>query len=73
MSNVLMCVGARSDTPYYMKHFDTQLYSIEELCYIITMNAFLLEEEDFDEDLIVNKVDKKIPSMSQNGFLVSII
>lgn len=52
MSNVLMCVGARSDTPYYMKHFDTQLYSIEELCYIITMNAFLLEEEDFDEDLI---------------------
>ena len=40
MSNVKMCVGARSDTPYYMKHFDTQLYSIEELCYIITQNAF---------------------------------
>lgn len=52
MSNVKMCVGARSDTPYYMKHFDTQLYSIEELCYIITQNAFLLEEEDFDDNLI---------------------
>ena len=53
MSNVKMCVGARSDTPYYMKHFDTELYTIEELCYIITMNAFILEDEDFDDDLIV--------------------
>lgn len=53
MSNVKMCVGARSDTPYYMKHFDTELYTIEELCYIITMNAFLLEDEDFDDDLVV--------------------
>lgn len=52
MSNVKMCVGARSDTPYYMKHFDTELYTIEELCYIITNNAFMLEEEDFGDKLI---------------------
>lgn len=52
MSNVKMCVGARSDTPYYMKHFDKQLYTIEELCYVITNNAFMLEDDDIDENLI---------------------
>lgn len=44
MSNVILCQGALTKTPYYIKEICINIYSIEELCYYVYHNAHLLDD-----------------------------
>jgi len=51
MTNVIMCMGKFSKKAYYMKRFGASIHSVEELCYVLRKNAFLLEDSDIDDKL----------------------
>lgn len=44
MSNVLLCRGTLTTTPYYIKEACVSIYSIEELCYFVYHNAYMLDD-----------------------------
>ena len=48
---VLLCSGKYAKNPYYGNVEGIMLYSVEELCYYIYHNAYLLDDTFFDEDL----------------------
>lgn len=52
MGRVILCTGQTSRVPYHLKEPDINLYSIEELCYVLTQNAFLLERELLCKELV---------------------
>ena len=45
MSTVILCSGNYAKTPYYIAEEDLHLYSVEELCYYLYKNAFMLQED----------------------------
>lgn len=49
---VFVPIGNRAQTPYYVKNADIHVYSLEELCYVICENAFVLEDSLVDRDLV---------------------
>ena len=51
MSNVILCLGAYATTPYFVTESCVHLYSIEELCFYIYNNAFLLDDAFVNEKL----------------------
>ncbi|MCR5033429.1 MAG: hypothetical protein K6A92_11290 [Lachnospiraceae bacterium] len=48
---VFVPIGNKAQTPYYVKNADIHVYSIEELCYVICENAFVLEDSLRDREL----------------------
>lgn len=52
MGSVILCSGNYAKTPYYIAENDLHLYSIEELCYYLYKNAFLLQEDFFCDGLL---------------------
>ncbi len=52
ISNLLLCAGRESNNGITLRKFDIRLHSIEELCYLIENNAFMIEAEDFSDDLL---------------------
>ncbi len=52
MSNVLLCSGKLATNPYFVKEACMHLYSIEELCYYVFNNAFLLDDSFVNEKLV---------------------
>ncbi|WMJ86323.1 hypothetical protein [Anaerocolumna sp. MB42-C2] len=52
MGKLILCNGNLAEQPYYVKLTDTELYSIEELCYYIYNNIELITEEFFDDTLV---------------------
>ncbi|MBO4458435.1 MAG: hypothetical protein J5802_12015 [Butyrivibrio sp.] len=53
MSKPILCIGTYAQTPFHMEKIGRNVYCIEELCYCIVQNAFLLDEESFGDDLFV--------------------
>lgn len=51
MENVILCSGSYALHPYYLEQDDLHLYSIEELCYYLYKNAYLIEEDFFSDQL----------------------
>ncbi len=51
MSNVILCLGTMATTPYFVTEACVHLFSIEELCYYIYNNAFLLDDDFVNERL----------------------
>jgi dGTP triphosphohydrolase len=51
MSKLILCTGAYAEKPYYFEKAGKNIYSVEELCYVIIHNAFLIDTEAFDEKL----------------------
>ena len=51
MSKPILCIGTYAQTPFHMEKIGRNVYCIEELCYCIVQNAFLLDEESFGDDL----------------------
>lgn len=49
MGRVMLCVGKYAQTPYYLAMIQRNVYCMEELCYSMRENAFLLDQS------IVNK------------------
>ena len=52
MGKVLLCVGEYAEVPYYVESIGLRLYSMEELCYYLTENAFLLDRELINRELV---------------------
>ena len=52
MSTVILCSGNYAKTPYYIAEEDLHLYSVEELCYYLYKNAFMLQEDFFGDALL---------------------
>lgn len=51
MGRPILCIGTYAETPYYIDKIGKNVYCIEELCYCIVQNAFLLDEDSFDREL----------------------
>jgi len=52
MGRVLLCVGKKTENPYFFDKTRQNIYSIEELCYVLGENAYILDEEIEDKDLV---------------------
>lgn len=49
---VSVCVGNYAETPYCFENLDIRVYCIEELCYVLKENAFLLDVDIMNDRLI---------------------
>lgn len=65
MSGLLLC-GKRTTNPYYIKEAGINIYSIEELCYYLYNNTYMVGPEFFCEELtqFVTK-ELELPSLGQ--------
>ena len=51
MSGLLLC-GKTTDRPFYVREADINLYSMEELCYFIYNNIYMIGQDFFDDNLL---------------------
>ena len=51
MGKPILCIGTYGKNPYHIDKIGKNVYCIEELCYCIVHNAFLLDEETFSKEL----------------------
>ncbi len=58
-NRALMCVGELAKTPYYFDKAYVNIYSIEELCYVLYENAFMIDRDILDRKL-VDWIDKEL-------------
>lgn len=59
MGKYRLCVGAYAKNPFFLKKVGKKIYSIEELCYLIVLNAYMLDGDDFTISL-VNFIDEEL-------------
>jgi len=52
VENVILCNGRYAQTPYLIEDENLNIYSIEELCYFLYKNAFLIQDDFFSDDLL---------------------
>lgn len=52
MLNINTCVGSYAVTPYFIQSLGIRVYCMEELCYCLKENAFLLDTEIMSDSLI---------------------
>lgn len=53
MGDLLLCNEPIAAMPYYVDSIGVNIYSIEELCYFISTNTFLLDKDFMNEELCV--------------------
>ncbi len=58
MSKPILCIGSYAEKPFHIEKIGRNVYCIEELCYCIVQNAFLLDEESFGTELF-NWIEKE--------------
>lgn len=51
MSGYYLCRTARARHPYYIESIDINIYSIEELCYYLSENVYLIDETIINQKL----------------------
>ena len=51
MSELLFCHAPIAALPYYIEELGINIYSMEELCYFIAGNVFLLDDSFMNEEL----------------------
>lgn len=52
MSRIILGTGKYAETPYYMEKYYVNLYSVEELCYLLVEKAELLDQDVMQRELI---------------------
>lgn len=52
MDRVILCTGEYAKTPYCFENLGIRVFSVEELCYVLKENAFLLDREILDKKLV---------------------
>lgn len=52
MGQVYLCLGKNAEVPYYFEKSRIHIWNVEELCYFIRENAWLLEPGVLNEELI---------------------
>lgn len=51
MSGYILCQTKRAGTPYYIENISTNIYSLEELCYYLYHNLYLIDRTIINEGL----------------------
>lgn len=51
MSGFILCQTKKAETPYYIENISTNIYSIEELCYYLYHNLYLVDDTIVNEGL----------------------
>lgn len=65
MSGLLLC-GKRTTNPYFIKEAGVNIYTIEELCYYLYNNTYMVGPEFFKEELVTFlKNELELPSLAQ--------
>lgn len=66
MNRVVICTGKQSQVPYYLDKLFVSVSSIEELCYVMHENAFMLDK-DFLTVPLVEWIEKslKLPDLAR--------
>lgn len=59
MNRALTCVGDYAKSPFYIDKVYVNVYSAEELCFVLYENAFLIEKDILDRRL-VDWIDKEL-------------
>lgn len=52
MGRILLSTGRYAGTPYHMKSIGIHIYSVEELCYLLSTNPFLIDTDIMDKELV---------------------
>ena len=66
MSGYILCQVKKAEKPFYIENISTNIYSIEELCYYLYNNLYLV-----DRSLISNKLctwldeELKLPKLNE--------
>lgn len=69
MGKVILCTGQTAEHPYFFKDVNRNIFTIEELCYLILQNGFLYEEELLSKKLIDWIGEEcKLPELSKQLF-----
>lgn len=53
LGRVQLCIGRYAEKPYFMEKVHVHIYSVEELCYCLIQNVYLIDQEVMDEKLAV--------------------
>lgn len=51
MSSYILCQTKKAEKPYYIENISTNIYSIEELCYYLYHNLYLIDSTIINEGL----------------------
>ncbi|MCD8155655.1 MAG: hypothetical protein LUF78_13410 [Clostridiales bacterium] len=51
MSGYILCQTKRAEKPYYIQNIRTNIYSMEELCYYLRGNLYLVDDTIMNEEL----------------------
>lgn len=82
MSQIILGTGTYASKPYYVDKFYVNLYSIEELCYLLVEKAELLDQDLMQRELVqwideqcgLNDLAHTLYSlMNQNGSVVAFV
>ncbi|MDE6845934.1 MAG: hypothetical protein K2J99_09235 [Lachnospiraceae bacterium] len=82
MSQIILATGEYASKPYFVEKFYVNLYSIEELCYLLVDRAELLDQDMMQRDLVqwmdeqcgLNELAHTLYSLlNQNGSLVAFV
>lgn len=85
MSELYLSIGALSPTPYYLSGLGVNIYSMDELCFYLVQNAYILDNDLLDSKLcdyiadslelgeISNKIRQMISANEPVGEVVSTI
>lgn len=82
MSQIILATGGYASKPYFVERFYVNLYSIEELCYLLVDKAELLDQDMMQRDLVrwldeecgLNELAHTLYSLlNQNGSLVAFV
>ena len=82
MSQIILGTGKYAEIPYYMEKFYVNLYSVEELCYLLVDNAELLDREVMQREIVqwldeqcgLNQLANTLYSLlNQNGSTVAFV
>lgn len=82
MSQIILGTGKYAESPYYVEKFYVNLYSVEELCYLLVDKAELLDREVMQRDMVqwideqcgLNQLANTLYSLlNQNGSTVAFV
>lgn len=59
MAELSLCLSAVAKAPYYVSGLGINVYSIEELCFLLSENAYILDNDLMDEKLCIF-IDKQL-------------
>ena len=51
MSSYILCQTKKAEKPYYIENISTNIYSIDELCYYLYHNLYLIDSTIINEGL----------------------